>query len=100
MSADVGLGLPYNIASYATLLHMLAHISGQKPGTLVWNGGDVHVYKNHTDGLQYQLTCTIQNLPELRIIDRGQQTLRDFSIADFELSGYHPHKPIKLEVAV
>lgn len=98
-SADVFLGVPFNIASYALLLMMLAQVTGLKPGTLVWTGGDVHLYHNHFDQAKLQLTRQPYDLPKMLIKDRNQ-TIDEFVYDDFELVGYEAHPHIKAEVAV
>lgn len=98
-SADVFLGVPFNIASYALLTMMLAQVTGLKPGTLVWTGGDVHLYHNHFDQAKLQLTRQPYDLPKMLIKDRNQ-TIDDFVYDDFELVGYEAHPHIKAEVAV
>lgn len=98
-SADVFLGVPFNIASYALLTMMLAKVTGLKPGTLIWTGGDCHLYHNHFDQANLQLTRYPFDLPKMVIKDRGQ-TIDDFAFEDFELVGYEAHPHIKAEVAV
>jgi thymidylate synthase len=98
-SADLFLGVPFNIASYALLTHMLARECGLEPGTFVWTGGDVHLYSNHLDQARLQLTREVRRLPQLRIKDRGQD-LFGYEIEDFEVVGYEPHPHIAAPVAV
>ncbi len=98
-SCDVGLGVPFNIASYSLLTLMVAQVCGLRPGEFVWTGGDVHIYRNHVEALQEQLQRQPRPLPRMRIKDRGQG-LFDFRYEDFELVDYHPHPPIPLAVAV
>jgi thymidylate synthase len=98
-SADVFLGVPFNIASYALLTMMLAQATGLKPGTLVWTGGDVHLYHNHFDQAKLQVQRTPFDLPKMLIKDRGQ-AIDEFEYSDFELVGYEAHPHIKAEVAV
>jgi thymidylate synthase len=98
-SADLFLGVPFNIASYALLTHMLARECGLQPGVFVWTGGDVHLYSNHLDQARLQLTREPRSLPQLRIKDRGQG-LFDYEYEDFEVVGYDPHPHIAAPVAV
>lgn len=98
-SADVFLGVPFNIASYALLLMMLAKVCNLKPGALIWTGGDVHIYANHFDQVKEQITRTPRPLPKMVIADRGQ-TIDDFRYEDFGLAGYDPHPHIAGKVAV
>lgn len=100
-SCDTFLGVPFNISSYALLTHMLARVTGLKPGRLKIVFGDVHIYNNHFDQVELQLTRTPQAvLPYLVIDDRGQKELEDFKMDDFHLNGYFPAAPIKGEMAV
>lgn len=98
-SADMGLGVPFNIASYALLTHMMAHVTGRKPGDLVHTIGDAHVYLNHVTGLQEQLQRTPRPFPQL-VIKKHIHTIDDFVYEDFEVVGYNPHKSIQLDMAV
>jgi thymidylate synthase len=98
-SADMGLGVPFNIASYALLTHMIAHVTGRKPGDFVHTIGDAHVYLNHVDALQTQLERTPRAFPKLQI-NPDKQNIDDFVFADFTVVGYQPHKTIKMEMAV
>lgn len=98
-SADVFLGIPFNLASYALLTMMLAKVTGLKPGTLVWTGGDVHLYHNHFDQAHEQLSRTPYDLPKMLIKDRNQ-TIDEFVFDDFELVGYQAHPHIKADVSV
>ncbi len=99
-SVDVCCGLPFNIASYALLTHMIAEIVGMIPDELVGSLGDCHIYKNHIDGVNEQLTregCEI--LPKL-IIKRNVESIEDFRYDDFEVKGYNPDPPIKYQLNV
>lgn len=98
-SADMGLGVPFNIASYSLLTHMLAHVTKLKPGDFVHTLGDAHVYLNHADALKEQLKREPRPFPKLRI-KRQVENIEDFSFGDFELTGYNPHPPIKMEMSV
>jgi thymidylate synthase len=82
-SADLFLGVPFNIASYALLTHMLARECGLEPGVFVWTGGDVHLYSNHLDQARLQLSREVRTLPQLRIKDRGQD-LFGYELEDFD----------------
>lgn len=98
-SCDVGLGLPYNIASYSLLTLMVAQVTGLQAGDFVWTGGDVHIYSTHVTALQQQLTRAPRPLPVVHLRNRGQGIL-DFRYDDFRLEGYDPHPHIPMEIAV
>ena len=98
-SADVFLGVPFNIASYALLTHMLARECGLEPGVFVWTGGDVHLYANHLDQARLQLTRDPRPLPRLVLADRGQ-TIDGYEPEDFAFEGYDPHPHIAAPVAI
>ncbi len=98
-SGDVFLGVPFNIASYALLTMMIAHVTSLAPGELVHTLGDAHLYKNHLDQARLQLQRTPRPLPTMRI-DPSVTDLEDFRFEHFELSGYDPHPHIKAEVSV
>lgn len=98
-SADVFLGLPFNIASYATLAHMLSQVTGLKPRTLVWHGGDVHLYQNHESAAVEQLGREARMFPML-MMSSDVTDLFEFVPEDFTVIGYNPHPAIKAEVAV
>lgn len=98
-SCDVGLGVPFNIASYSLLTLMVARVCGLQPGEFVWTGGDVHIYRNHIDALQQQLGRRPRPRPQMNIADRGQG-LFDFRYEDFSLVGYDPHPHIPMPIAV
>ena len=98
-SADLFLGVPFNIASYALLTHMLARETGLEVGDFVWTGGDVHLYSNHLEQAREQLSREPRALPTLKIEDRGQG-LFDYEPPDFSFEGYDPHPHIKAPVAV
>ncbi|KAI2084390.1 Thymidylate synthase [Ophidiomyces ophidiicola] len=101
-SCDIGLGVPFNIASYALLTHMLAHAADLYPGSLTHTMGDAHVYLDHIEALQVQLTRNPTAFPELKInrTDRGSGQMDGWKDNDFEVLGYNPHKLIKMKMSV
>ncbi|TMV47233.1 thymidylate synthase [Paenibacillus mesophilus] len=98
-SADVFLGVPFNIASYALLTLMMAQVSGLKPGHFVHTLGDAHIYSNHLEQVKLQLTREPRPLPKMTL-NPDVTSIFDFTYDDFELSDYNPHPRIKGEVAV
>lgn len=98
-SCDVFIGLPFNLASYALLLTMLAQQCGLEPGEFIWTGGDVHIYKNHLDQVRLQLTREPYPLPALRI-NRKPAAIDQYRFADFEVIGYQAHPHIPGDIAV
>jgi thymidylate synthase len=98
-SADLGLGIPFNIASYALLVRMIAHVCNLKPGELVLSLGNAHVYVNHVEGLQKQLKRTPKAFPKVTF-SRDVESIDGFTADDIQLSGYTPHPRIKLDMAV
>ena len=98
-SCDVGLGVPFNIASYSLLTMMLAQVCDLDLGEFVWTGGDVHVYDNHVAPLREQLRREPRPLPRLVIANRGQDIF-GFHYEDFELVNYRPHPSIPMAIAV
>jgi thymidylate synthase len=98
-SADVFLGVPFNIASYALLIHMLAQQCDLEPGELVWTGGDCHLYVNHIEQANTQLARTPLPLPALNL-RRRPPSIFDYDYEDFEFVNYQHHAPIKAPVAV
>ncbi len=98
-SADLFLGVPFNIASYALLTMMVAQVCGLKPGTFVHTFGDLHLYANHLEQAKLQLTREPRPLPQMKI-NPAVRELKDFKFEDFELVGYDPHPGIKAPIAV
>ncbi|XP_043266648.1 thymidylate synthase [Venturia canescens] len=98
-SADVGLGVPFNIASYSLLTYMIAHVTNLKPGELVHTMGDCHIYTNHVEALQEQTKRAPRPFPKLKI-KRQVKNIDDFVAEDFELIGYNPHPKISMPMAV
>ena len=98
-SADTFLGVPFNIASYALLLQMMAQVTGLQPGEFVHTTGDTHLYLNHIEQAKLQLTRTPRPLPRM-IINPDIKDLFSFDFDDFQLEGYDPHPHIKAAVSV
>ena len=98
-SADVFLGVPFNIASYALLTLMIAQVTELQPGDLVWTGGDCHLYLNHLEQAREQLTRTPRPLPTMRLAP-GVHDIFGFAYEDFRLEAYDPWPPIKAPIAV
>ena len=98
-SADTFLGVPFNIASYALLLQMMAQVSGLEPGEFIHTTGDTHLYLNHLDQARLQLTRTPRPLPKMRI-NPDVKNLFDFHYEDFQLEGYDPWPHISAQVSV
>ncbi len=98
-SADIFLGVPFNIASYALLLQMMAQVTGLEAGEFVHTLGDAHIYTNHIDQLKMQIGRDLRALPKM-IINPDVKSIFDFKYEDFKLEGYDPHPHIKGEVAV
>ena len=98
-SADSFLGVPFNIASYALLTMMVAQVCGLQPGEFIWTGGDCHIYSNHMEQVERQLSREPRPLPHMRL-NPEIKDIFEFKYEDFMLEGYEPHKGIKAEVAV
>jgi thymidylate synthase len=98
-SADLFLGVPFNIASYSLLTLMVAQVCGLRPGSFVHTFGDLHLYSNHLEQARLQLAREPRPLPRLRI-NPAVRDIHDFKFEDFELTGYEPHPAIKAAIAV
>ncbi len=98
-SADIFLGVPFNIASYALLTHMVAQQCDLDVGDFIWTGGDCHIYSNHHAQVELQLSRAPLPYPTLRIL-RRPESIFDYQFEDFEMQGYTPHPAIKAPVAV
>ena len=98
-SADLFLGVPFNIASYALLTLMVAQVTGLRPGEFIHTLGDAHIYSNHVDQVRTQLAREPRPLPRLQL-NPERRELEEFVYEDFQLLGYDPHPPIKAPVAV
>jgi thymidylate synthase len=119
-SADTGLGVPFNIASYALFIKMIAHVTGCLPGEFTHVMGDAHVYKDHVEALKEQISREPRLFPTLKIVrkdrrgvpeakegetkaerlDRMIKELETFEVEDFVIEGYEPHKAVKMEMSV
>ena len=97
-SADMFLGVPFNIASYALLTHMFAQQASLEVGELIWTGGDCHIYNNHIEQVREQLSRDAREYPQLKL--RKAKSLFDYDFDDIEVVGYDPHPTIKAEVSV
>jgi len=102
-SCDMGLGVPFNIASYALLTHILAHVTGLDAGELIHCMGDTHVYVDHVDALKVQLEREPRAFPKLKILRedlRGKGVVDGFRVEDFEVVGYKPWPAVKMKMSV
>ena len=99
-SCDMGLGVPFNIASYCLLTHMLAQVCDLAPGTFTHTMGDAHIYLDHVEALEEQLTRDPRPFPELLIQRRREDGIDGWRPEDFEIRGYEPHKGIPMKMSV
>ena len=99
-SGDMGLGVPFNIASATIMTYIFAHLTGKKPWKLIHTIGDAHIYTNHEKALEEQIKRKPMPFPLLRIKDRGQKCVEDYNVKDFVIEGYECHKKIKMDMAV
>lgn len=97
-SADMFLGVPFNIASYSLLTHMFAQQAGLEVGEFIWTGGDVHIYDNHLDQVREQLSREPRPYPQLEL--RKAESMFDYTFDDVQFIGYDPHPTIKAQVSV
>lgn len=98
-SADMFLGVPFNIASYALLTMMVAQQTGLEPGEFIWTGGDVHIYTNHFEQVEKQLSREPRPYPKLTF-NRLPASVFAYEFEDFDVAGYDPHPGIKAPIAV
>ncbi len=98
-SADIFLGVPFNIASYALLLMMMAQVTGLQPGEFIHTLGDAHIYLNHIEQVKLQLSRETRKLPEMKL-NKNVKSLFEFKYEDFELLNYNPHPHIKGKISV
>ena len=97
-SCDTFLGVPFNIAQYSVLLHIVAHVIGCKPDTFTWHGGDVHIYENHVDQIEEQMDRRPVGFPKLKI-NNATPDIDQISFEDLELSGYNPYPRLKGDIS-
>jgi thymidylate synthase len=98
-SADVFLGVPFNIASYSLLTLLIAHVTGLKAGEFIHTTGDTHIYKNHIDQVNLQISREVKKLPTIKLNSKIKH-IEDFTNEDIELINYNPHPLIKGKVAI
>ncbi len=96
----MGLGVPFNIGSYALLTHMLAHVCDLIPGTFTHTMGDAHVYVDHVDALKVQLEREPRDFPQLEIRREKGGSIDSWKVEDFVVKGYNPHKTIAMKMSV
>ena len=99
-SCDMGLGVPFNIASYALLTHMLAHVCDLTPGTLTQTMGDAHVYVDHIDALKIQLEREPRDFPDFEVLNGRKESIDGWKVEDFSVKGYKPHPTIAMKMSV
>ena len=99
-SCDMGLGVPFNIASYALLVHIIAHVCNMTPGTFTHTMGDAHVYLDHVDALKIQLEREPRDFPTLKIGREAGGSIDGWKAEDFVVEGYNPHKTIAMKMSV
>lgn len=99
-SCDMGLGVPFNIGSYAMLTHMLAHVAELEPGTLTHTMGDAHVYLDHIDALKVQVEREPRPFPTLEILREKGGSIDDWKVEELVVKGYEPHKGIAMKMSV
>jgi len=95
----MGLGVPFNIASYALLTRMIAHVTGLVPGEFIHTMGDAHVYLDHIEALEIQLQREPRQFPRLEIV-RQVEDIDSFKFEDFKIIGYNPHNKIEMKMSV
>ena len=99
-SGDIGLGVPFNIASAALMTHLFAHMTGLKPRELTHTIGDAHIYNNHIEAMKEQIQRCPLPFPKLKMKNRDQKNIEDYLASDFELLGYMSHPKVKMSMAV